>query len=283
MKGVLVVGSATIDQIVQPQSTMTKVGGVVTYAGITFRRHGIETTVLTNMARGEVRITEVFRQSGIHLIQGASERTTIFLDHLDGDQRWQEMPACATPIRAGQILTAMKAVDHLHLGPLHPTDIDAGALEHLQDKRVEVSVDLQGYGRNIGGGCVSEADTETLRRAISVSRIVKANEDELESVLDVLKMRATELVATYGVRELVVTAGHLGGRVLTASGEEIKYSAATVDNVKDPTGAGDVFFAAYLAWRFGSRESVRDSCKHAALVAAQQVSGDYIAEESLLI
>ena len=44
----------------------------------------------------------------------------------------------------------------------------------------------------------------------------------------------------------------------------------------DPTGAGDVFFAAYLASRIYARQSIEEACERAASLAALQVEGRYI-------
>ena len=73
----------------------------------------------------------------------------------------------------------------------------------------------------------------------------------------------------------------LSAESLIAPGEVVAYKAARVGQVVDPTGAGDVFFGAYLFSRLHERQSIRESCEHAALVAAQQVQGRYITQETL--
>ena len=49
-----------------------------------------------------------------------------------------------------------------------------------------------------------------------------------------------------------------------------------VNSPVDPTGAGDVFFAAYITSRFSNKLPVQEACRYAARIAAQQVEGDYI-------
>jgi len=46
-KGIAVVGSTTIDQIVAEDKNYLKLGGVTTYAGLTYRRHGIPTYIVS--------------------------------------------------------------------------------------------------------------------------------------------------------------------------------------------------------------------------------------------
>ena len=49
-KGIGVVGSTTIDKIVAEDQSYLKLGGVTTYAGITYRRHGIPARIVSNLA-----------------------------------------------------------------------------------------------------------------------------------------------------------------------------------------------------------------------------------------
>ena len=50
IRSVAVVGSTTIDRNVIGDRTFFKLGGVTVYAGITYRRHGLTTWVVSNVA-----------------------------------------------------------------------------------------------------------------------------------------------------------------------------------------------------------------------------------------
>ena len=50
-KGIAVVGSTTIDKIVRENRSIFKLGGVTTYSGITYSRHGIDSYIVTNVAK----------------------------------------------------------------------------------------------------------------------------------------------------------------------------------------------------------------------------------------
>ena len=48
-KGIGIVGSTTIDKIIAEDHSFLKLGGVTTYAGITYRRHGIPVFIISNI------------------------------------------------------------------------------------------------------------------------------------------------------------------------------------------------------------------------------------------
>jgi sugar/nucleoside kinase (ribokinase family) len=51
----------------------------------------------------------------------------------------------------------------------------------------------------------------------------------------------------------------------------------------DPTGAGDVFLAAYIVSRFVNQKDIPDACIYAAKIAARQVAGKYITKDVLAL
>jgi hypothetical protein len=60
-KGVVVIGSTTIDTITKKDSAgYFKLGGVTTYSGITYSRHGIVTHVVTNVAPKDSLILKTY-------------------------------------------------------------------------------------------------------------------------------------------------------------------------------------------------------------------------------
>jgi len=284
MNRVLIIGSATIDLVRQPHSSATKMGGVVTYGGLTFRKQGISTAVLTNLsARDASSFRTLYRGCGIDLDAGPSNATTTFVDHVEGDTRWQELLAVAVPITATQVVAATVGADHIHLGPLHPTDIHYNALTLLTGLGIPVSLDVQGYLRSPHLGRVEVMVSEHLPLALSASTYVKASRDELVTILNAGYLNDERFMHTFGIDELLITAGGRGGEILLASGERVRYDAALPAQVMDPTGAGDVFFAAYLGARLHDGRTVLDSCAIAATIAGQHVAGLYLTESCLAL
>ena len=142
---VTVIGPATIDRIEQSGSTTVMMGGVVVYSGITFRNHGLITRVVTNVATQDEWLLNILRQHQVEVFNGITPATTMFVNHVEGDDRWQEMPISAAPIAVRQVERALKGIHHVHLGPLHPADTEPGVLRLLSRSSATVSLDVQGY------------------------------------------------------------------------------------------------------------------------------------------
>ena len=63
--GVAVIGSTTIDENIAPAGRWHKIGGVATYSGITYRRHGIATIIVSNIAPGDRQVRTVLEKEKI--------------------------------------------------------------------------------------------------------------------------------------------------------------------------------------------------------------------------
>lgn len=279
---IVIIGSATIDTIVQDASTFHKIGGVATYGGITFRRHGLDATVLSNIAATDTAIFDLYRNYKIRLFNGLTPTTTCFVNYRGQDnKRRQEITSKAAPITISEAKSAFDNTDHIHLGPLHPHDIEPASLAHLPRYSRFISLDVQGYVRHIENTRVMRNVSHYLQDALLISNVIKAEEQELEAILNTYQMDTAEFKRQYDLDELVITAGSAGGSIITASGENIGYKPLAVERIVDTTGAGDVFFAAYLASRFHHHKSVSEASRHASFIAAQYVEGSYIPLEIL--
>ena len=280
---VMIVGSATIDKIVQCGQTTSKIGGVVTYAGLTFREHGIQTTVRCNISKRDKKLFDLYRQHQIRLVNGPTSLTTRFVNNLEGDLRRQEAPGRAERIRIHPALPELRLSSHIHLGPLFPEDLHPDSLPLLAWKGRLVTLDVQGYIRQVRGKQVVPRVSKHLKQALEIAHVVKAGSQEMDMILDTYRLDVAALKSRFQLREILITSGERGGSLISENGERIEYEAAPVERIVDTTGAGDVLFAAYLAKRFYEGFSVNDAITHASQVAALQVSDQYIPGKSLRI
>jgi len=283
-KGIAVIGSTTIDKIVRRNFSRFKIGSVTTYSGMAYSRHGIKTWVVTNIANRDREIINRLQKESIVVCKGPTEFTTCFKNMIDDeDNRSQNIFHLAASINRDQVVEILKYVDFLHLGPLYPADIDVRAIESIDRLKHFVILDVQGFVRTVKNKIVYPAVSEHLPAAMRACQIVKANRQEYETLIDFFRTDLLELMRQFSIEEFVVTSGHKGGFVQTITGEEIPFSAAGVTSNEDPTGAGDIFLAAYVIGRFLDQRSIADACKYAATLAALQIEGNYIKPDDLCL
>ncbi len=279
----MIVGSATHDLIVNGAKRTRKIGGVVTYAGMTFQRLEIQPVVVSNVAQRDGRIRQLFAENDIPLFSGATAVTTRFVNIYEGEIRRQKAPSLADPIRLTPIWPFLKSTTHIHLGPLHPDDLHPDCLALLSHFKGKITLDVQGYIRKIRNRRVVPAVSKYLADALRLAHIVKAGSEEMAVIFEKYEMDSRQLQTFFHIDELLVTAGRKGGFVQLANGERIDFKACPVDCEVDATGAGDVLFAVYLIKRIYRELSVEASIQFAAQVAADQVAGRFIQYETLLL
>jgi sugar/nucleoside kinase (ribokinase family) len=275
-RGVAVVGSTTIDRNEIGAERFVKLGGVTTYAGITYRRLGIATWVVSSVAPADRPLLAALQREGIRLLVDDSPATTRFVNQVAGGRRTQAMPSSAEPVRVPRLREALEQTDCVHLGPLHPRDIDPGIFPILKGLGALVVLDAQGYTRTVTEGEVAPGVSEHLGPALETAHVVKTNRGELEAIERFYARPLPRLMADFGLREWVVTRGPDGGSVTDGSGAEHPYRAVTAHRRSDPTGAGDVFLAAYVAARFAEGRPIAAACASAARLASEQLAGRFI-------
>jgi sugar/nucleoside kinase (ribokinase family) len=279
--GIAVIGSTAIDKIVRGDLTRYKIGGVTTYSGITYSRHGIKTTAVTNIAKRDLEVITRLEREKIKVRSGQTEVTTHFINSIHGDIRQQKILQRSAPIDRKQVAANIQGVGLVHLGPLHPADIDIQAIKLLNSLDIRVILDVQGLVRSVKNHIVYSSVSENLTAALQCAHIVKANTREYESMADYYQMDLSQLMNRFKINEFLVTAGGNGGWVMKITGKEIPYKAAAVKTSGDPTGAGDIFLAAYVIGRMLNRRRIPDACKYAAKLVARQIDGNYIKAQYL--
>ena len=182
-----------------------------------------------------------------------------------------------------QVLDHVKGADGVHLGPLHPKDIDISGIKSLKGLNRQVILDIQGLVRTVRNGNVYLAGSQQLIDALGVSQIVKANRHEYDVMLDFFQTDLMTIMQRFDIREFVVTSGASGGFVQESTAPATPYAAAPAKSDGDPTGAGDIFMAAYVVEHLLKQRSVADACQYAASLVAQQFEGKFIKEDELRI
>ena len=276
LNAVLVIGSVTIDRNVCAGRTFRRIGGVATYAGLTYRLHGLPTRIACNVAPADAAILAPLRKAGIQVQNGRTPNTTRFVNRSDGIRRTQEMPSIASPIRGRLVDRVLKHVDCIHLGPLHPGDIAPEVFARLDRSDARVTLDIQGLVRGCDRTRIVPAVSGHLAAALRAADIVKSDQHELDLVLDAYGSGVDAIMKRFDITEWVATSASKGGCIHVRGGRRISYKPVPVDAPADPTGAGDVFFAAYTAARLHLRRTPAAAARHAAHLSSQHVAGRYL-------
>lgn len=249
----LLVGHLSED--ITPQGS--QLGGTVAYAALTAQALGMRVGIVTSFNE-EIPLN---RLNAIQMANSPTEHNTTFKNIYTPQGRVQELHHVASQLNYYQIPEIWRQAPIVHLAPL-VQEIPTDTLQLFRDKFLCLTP--QGWMRdwdeegNIFAGDWPEADY-ALRHAEAV---VISEEDVEQNTERIAQMAASS-------RILVVTQGIEGADVYV-HGEIHHVSAPKVEEV-DPTGAGDIFSAAFFISLNGTRKPV-DAARFACQVAALSVT-----------
>lgn len=209
-----------------------RLGGTATYAALTARALGLRVGLVTAASPD----TPAAALAGLPARRWPSEHTTTFENIYHGNARAQYLRAAAAPIASNAIPQEWRRAPIVHLAPV-AREIDPAMAGQFPESFVGLT--LQGWLREWDGeGRVRRADWPEAATAL------RAASTAVLSIVDVNGDR--ELIGRWAkaARRLVVTEGADGATVYSA-GATRRFPAPTVE-VVDPTGAGDIFAAAFF-------------------------------------
>ena len=221
-------------------------GGTASYSPLTASAFGLRAGVLT--AFGED--ISVAALNGIEIFLKSSAFTTTFENIETASGRKQYLHQVAESLRADDIPDSLNSAKILHLGPV-ADEVDAHIASLFPDAFIGLTP--QGWMRNRGrDGLVGYQEWNppfflSERADAVVFSVEDVHNDE-------------ELIAEYAhqFKVLTITEGYNGARVYW-HGDVRRFRAPKVE-VVDPTGAGDIFAAAF----FIRLETTRDPWEAAA-------------------
>ena len=240
MRRLGVVGLVSLDRV---DGGLPRLGGAPVYAARALRLLGHPGVVATKLAdEDRPRLAAL----GVPFVARSAERTIGFRIENDGDRRRMEIDELGEPWSEaearGWLAEALAGCDWVHAGALTRADFPAASLAALARGR-GVSLDGQALVRRPAvGELVLDADYDP--DLLVPVDVLKLSREEL----DTLGLELTERsLGSLGVREVLVTLGG-DGAVVYAEGLAEHIPTFPLEAV-DPTGAGDSWTAAYLAYR----------------------------------
>lgn len=257
------IGHITLDKIRTPKFETYMPGGTAFYfahalSGLDHSRFRL----ITSVGASEMSAVDNIRALGIEVDVVPSERS-VFFENIYGENlndRSQRVLAKADPFTVDKLKGAQARI--FHLGTLLADDFSVDAIRYLSEKGA-VSVDAQGYLREVRGDKVFAVDWADKLEALKYIDILKANEKEMETITGSSDPReAASILAGWGCREVILTLGDHGS-LIYADGRYYEIPAYPLDEVVDATGCGDTYMAGYLYSR-----SRGESCAEAGRFAA---------------
>ena len=221
-----------------------RAGGGVLYGALALARLGADAAAAAACAESDrPLLVPPLEASGLPVTWHPSRTSAAFAFHYDEDDRVMTLEGVGEPWTPEQALAAADDARYVHVGALVRTDFPERTLAALSTGGRTVLVDAQGLVRTPELGPLrKDGEIGDVLRHVT---ILKLNEGEAAVIAGGTEVEA---LRSLGVPEVVLTLGSRGSLVVTQSTEDT-VPAAPIDARVDPTGAGDSFAAAYLAFR----------------------------------
>ena len=250
MKDICCIGHITKDKIVTPHRVVYMAGGTSFYFAYAINQlpNDVSFSLVTSMDPTETEPAEKMRQAGIDVTLNAS-RNTVFFENIYGEnqnERKQRVLAKADPFTIEQLEHVDAKV--YHLGSLLSDDFSNEVVEYLA-KKGKVSIDVQGYLREVRDEKVYPIDWKDKLKVLKNTYYLKGNEIEMETITSLKDAHeAAKLLHSWGVTEVIITLGSEGS-LIYVDDTFYEIPAYAPHEVVDATGCGDTYSAGYLYQR----------------------------------
>ena len=259
------VGHITLDKVVTPKNTVYMPGGTSYYFSHAIKHFDdIDYALVTALAESEMKAVDELRAEGVEVAVMPS-RHTVYFENIYGenqDNRTQRVLAKADPFTVDYLQQIEAKI--FHLGSLLADDFSLEVVRYLAGKGL-VSVDSQGYLREVRGQDVFAVDWPEKKAVLRYVYFLKANEHEMEVLTGHTDPTlAAKEIYSWGVKEVLLTFGSMGS--LIYDGETFHSIPAYVPReVVNATGAGDTYMTGYLYQRAKGATIEQAGCFAAAM------------------
>ncbi|MEN9918174.1 MAG: hypothetical protein RL662_610 [Bacteroidota bacterium] len=263
------VGHLTLDKIVTPKETVYMSGGSSFYFSNAISNLNANYILVAGLAESELKAVETLRNQGIKVEVTRSEKS-LYFENIYGenqDNRKQRVLAKGDPFT----IESMKDIqaNYFHVGALMADDFSTTFVKELS-KRGKISIDCQGYLREVRGTEVFATDWTEKEEVLKYVHVLKANEMEMKVLTGTNNAYdAARILYNWGVKEILITLGSMGS-VLFDGENFVMVPAYKANEVIDATGCGDTYMAGYL-YKRSKGVSMEESAKFAAAMATSKI------------
>ncbi len=239
----------------QPDGS-TRLGGSAFFAACAAQQLGLHAAVVT-VCSPDLDLSPV--PAGIAVARQDAPHSTIFENHYTPQGRTQRLHAQAPPVDLEAVPLAWRDAPIVHLGPIMQ-DVPLDALQQFPDALVGVTP--QGWLRTVHNTIVRLEPWRLLALPWHARHVVVLSEEDVEGDEVLVQRLAQQL-------DIVVLTRAERGATVWHHAMVTDVAAQPADAV-DPTGAGDVFAAAFFA-ALHNRQSPIDATRWACAVAAAAI------------
>ncbi len=242
------IGHYTKDLIVYPDRCLTVDGGAFNYGANVAVRMGLQTAVVTRLARDDWHVVEKLEKLGVTVFARPTPESTVLrliYPSINLDERTIEYISSAGPFTVDEVagLDAKAYVIGASVRGEVPTQI----IEALAAKGGSVVLDVQGYIRILRENRLAFDEwpgKESVLRHVTVLKTDAVEAESLTGKSD--RYAAAERLSAYGPKEILLT--HAGG-VMVYHDEVFDEAPLVPRHILGRSGRGDTCTAAYMARR----------------------------------
>lgn len=269
MYDICCIGHITLDKVVTTAAVKHMAGGTAFYFSNAISNMPVQYKLVTALAETEMQEVAKLRTKGIK-VKALSSTYSVYFENIyaeNQDNRTQRVLQKADAFTIDDLLDVDAKV--FHLGALLADDMSTELIKALSG-RAQVSVDAQGYLREVVNNDVHAIDWADKKEALPYVDILKVNEHELEVLTGHAEIHnGAKMLADWGVKEVVVTLGSLGS-VIYADNVFYDIPAYKPNAVIDATGCGDTYMAGYL-YKRAKGADIQQSGEFAAAMASLKI------------
>ena len=237
---IYLVGNPTRDVITIGRQSVAALGGTVLYAAVMLTRMGFEVAVV---GKGDREHQQFLEQRGVNIEYFNPSCRAVEFENIYRPEGRVQRAIGGETIHLEEVPPAAFAARAILVGPV---------LQEISPDIISVArkgllmLDAQGFLRQLtGDGAVVAAVPQNIRTAVAGCDLLKLDGNEARNLTARSNLEETLIdIHSLGIDLVTVTMGRKG--VLLVAGDRLIRVAAPRIDARDPTGAGDVFSAAFL-------------------------------------
>jgi sugar/nucleoside kinase (ribokinase family) len=233
-------------------------GGTVLYSALTAQALGCRVAVLTSAAE-DYDLAEIMPGIAIHVVP--AEESTTFQNHYSAGRRSQTIYSVASTLTTQDVPMDWQRAAIVHLGPI-ANEIEPNMIRLFSNSIIGLTP--QGWYRSWDeSGQVRPGDWKDSADVIPFSAAIILSPEDVPGPETVSEIRE--------VAPIVVLTQQVGGCIVYFHDEKRVIPAPIVSEV-NPTGAGDIFAAAFLFRLHQTKGNPWEAAEFANRVAATSVA-----------